>query len=242
MANILPEEETTTFEEAVYKNPQTSLDEQMSFIDNYRAAQSARNQQTIDETHNLGTDIPSNLGGLTGGEGYWTSRYQVPQTNSMLNDLRATAQAQALNELLANEQAMWKNRYQKAYNNYQRRAAARAATAAPSSPTTNTPQTTGDVDTENNVEGEYEVWQNVFAPSTKELAQHGSGTYTTTWNGQYNITTDQNGKVVAVTDANGKDATTAYNRQVSASGAKPVEGRSAAGTTTLPSWDSYGVR
>lgn len=233
MANILPENETTTFEEKVYVNPQTSLDEQLSFIDNYRTAQATRNQQITNETHNLGTDIPSNLGGLTGGEGYWTSRYQVPQTNTMLNDLRATAQAQALNDMLANEQAMWKNRYQKAYRDYQKRAAAKGNGGA--TPST---EVQGNVTPQSNVEAEGEVWQEVFAPSTKELAKNGPGTYSTTWNGQYNITTDQNGNVVAVTDANGKDAMAAWNRQKQASGAR---GTAAVGSVALPSWNSYGV-
>ena len=31
------------------------------------------------------------------------------------------AQAKALNDVLANEQAIWKNRYQQAYRNYQKR-------------------------------------------------------------------------------------------------------------------------
>jgi hypothetical protein len=53
---------------------------------------------------------------------YFTSRYQVPQTNSAVANLRAAAQAQALNEVLANEQAIWKKKYQDAYRDYQRKA------------------------------------------------------------------------------------------------------------------------
>lgn len=122
MANILPENETTTFEEQTYVNPETSLNEQNTFIENLRANQQQNNAQIQQDTHNLGTDVPSNLGGLVGGEGYFTSRYQTPQTNSLTTDLRATAQAQALGEVLQNQQAMWKNRYNEAYRAAQKRA------------------------------------------------------------------------------------------------------------------------
>lgn len=121
MANILPENETFTFEDREYVNPQVSLDEQNAFIDNLRQTQQQNTGGIVQQTRNLGTEVPSNLGGLVGGEGYWTSRYQTPQTNTLVSQLRATAQAQALNNVLENEQAIWKNRYQKAYRNYQRR-------------------------------------------------------------------------------------------------------------------------
>lgn len=113
---ILPDNEYTEFENRSYVNPQVSLDEQTAFIDNLRSTQQANNQQIKTDTYNLGTAVPSNLGGLTGGEGYFTSRYQTPQTNSLANDLRAVAQASALNQILENEQAKWKNRYNKARN------------------------------------------------------------------------------------------------------------------------------
>lgn len=116
MANILPENETFTFEDREYINPQVSLDEQNAFIDNLRQTQQQNTGSIVQQTRNLGTEVPSNLGGLVGGEGYWTSRYQTPQTVSLASQLRSTAQAKALNDVLANEQAMWKQRYQRAYN------------------------------------------------------------------------------------------------------------------------------
>lgn len=122
MANILPENETVTFEDQTYVKPETSLNEQTAFIENLRANQQQNNAQIQQDTHNLGTDVPSNLGGLVGGEGYFTSRYQTPQTNSLTAELRATAQAQALNQVLQNQQAMWKNRYNDAYRAAQKRA------------------------------------------------------------------------------------------------------------------------
>ena len=121
MATILPENEMTEVEGRVYINPQTGIDTTNAFIENLRQTQQANTQQIAQDTANLGTEVPSNLGGLTGGTGYWTSRYQAPQTNAAVANLRAAAQAQALNEVLANEQAIWKNRYQQAYRDYQKR-------------------------------------------------------------------------------------------------------------------------
>lgn len=128
---ILNDSDFVEVEGRYYTNPQVALDESNKFIDNLRSTQQANNQQIQTDTYNLGAAVPSNLGGLTspvtdgnGGAGmsYFTSRYQVPQTNSAVANLRAAAQAQALNEVLANEQAIWKKKYQDAYRNYQRRA------------------------------------------------------------------------------------------------------------------------
>lgn len=98
-----------------YINPQVSLDEQNAFIDNLRNMQQTDTAQITQDTHNLGTDLPSNLGGLSGGANYFKSRYQTPQTNSMISDLRATAQANALSTLMNNEIAKAKKRYNDAY-------------------------------------------------------------------------------------------------------------------------------
>ena len=141
--DILPENERVEFESRLYSNPQIGLDESSSFIEKLRQTQQGNTQQIIQDTANLGTEVPSNLGGLTGGTGYWTSRYQVPQTNAAVQNLRAAAQAQALNDVLANEQAIWKKRYQNAYRDYQKRQHNRI-----NNPTTNPSgdPTTGGVD------------------------------------------------------------------------------------------------
>lgn len=119
--DILPTDEFTTVENRRYLNPNLPVTATNQFIDNYRANQQAQNAQIAQQTQRLGTNVPSNLGGLTGAGSYFTSRYQTPQTNSALQDLRTAAQASALNQALANEQAMWKKRYQDAYNAYQKR-------------------------------------------------------------------------------------------------------------------------
>lgn len=122
MESYLPENEYKEFEGRAYLNPQVALDETNTFIENLKASQARQNKEIATDTQMLGTDVPSNLGGLIGGEGYFTSRYQTPQTASAVANLRATAQAAALNQVLANEQAAWKKRYQDAYRNYQKRA------------------------------------------------------------------------------------------------------------------------
>ena len=98
-----------------YINPQVSLAEQNAFINNLRNNQQDWTDETTSVTENLGTKIPSQLGGLTGGSGYFASRYQTPQTNSMVSDLRAAAQSQALSQLMNNEIAKAQKRYSDAY-------------------------------------------------------------------------------------------------------------------------------
>lgn len=98
-----------------YINPQVSLAEQNAFINNLRNNQQDWTDETLSVTENLGTKIPSQLGGLTGGSGYFASRYQTPQTNSMVSDLKAAAQSQALSQLMNNEIAKAKKRYSDAY-------------------------------------------------------------------------------------------------------------------------------
>ena len=117
---ILNDNEFVEVEGRGYVNPQVALDESNTFIDNLRSTQQANNQQIQTDTYDLGTEIPSNLGGLTGAESYFTSRYQTPQTVSAVANLRAAAQATALNQVLQNEQEMWKKRYNDAYRAYQK--------------------------------------------------------------------------------------------------------------------------
>ena len=171
---------STEVEGRRYLDPEVSLREQESFINNLRQSQADANKEIATQTYNLGTAVPSNLGGLTspvtdgnGGAGmsYFTSRYQVPQTNSAVANLRAAAQAQALNEVLANEQAVWKNRYQNAYRNYQKRQNARANASTPT--TTANPYT--------NVPGDDPDYETTTPEGTNETRIYGyPSAYTTT--------------------------------------------------------------
>ena len=98
-----------------YIKPEIYVDEQNAFIQNLRDTQGQRNAQIAQQTHNLGKDVPSNIGGLSGSEAYFNARYQTPQTNSLVADLKATAQAQALTTALNNELEKAKKRYNDAY-------------------------------------------------------------------------------------------------------------------------------
>lgn len=98
-----------------YINPQVALDEQNAFIQNLRDTQQTRNAQIAQDTHNLGTDVPSNIGGLNGSEAYFNARYQTPQTNYTIANIRAAAQSQALTDVMNNELNKAKKRYSDAY-------------------------------------------------------------------------------------------------------------------------------
>lgn len=126
---------STVVEDRRYINPQVGLDESNAFIENLRNTQQANTQEIAQDTYNLGTAVPSNLGGLGGAGSYFTSRYQTPQTNDAISTLRSAAQAQALNEALNNRLAQAKEKYSQAYRNYQRK----ARRAALGSGTTATP-------------------------------------------------------------------------------------------------------
>lgn len=102
--------EAYDFEGNKYVNPTLSRDEQMQFIDNLRAVQAGNNAGIQTDTKNLGTDVPSNQGGLAGGEDYFLERYQKPQLDGMVANLRASAQAKALSTVLANLSAQYKQR------------------------------------------------------------------------------------------------------------------------------------
>lgn len=98
-----------------YIKPEIGLNESNSFINSLRSMQQANNSQIRQDTYNLGTAVPSNVGGLVGGGSYFKSRLQTPQTNSLVADLKATMQAQALQEAMSNELTKAKKRYSDAY-------------------------------------------------------------------------------------------------------------------------------
>lgn len=133
---MIPENEIYSFEDKIYQLPEVSRDEQLRAADAVRANQQVTNQEIRTQTEQLGTDVPSIQGGLIGPESYFTARYQTPQTNAVVSQLRSAAQASALNQALANLQAQYQDRYQKAYRNYQKRA------SSAGNPTTINPSTT----------------------------------------------------------------------------------------------------
>lgn len=112
---IMNENEYLKVNDRYYVNPQLSVDESEQFLEKLKTAQAEGNARIAQETHNLGTDVPSSMGGLSGSGGVWQQRYQTPQVNSMVADLKATAQAQALNETLSNLMAQKQQEYKNAY-------------------------------------------------------------------------------------------------------------------------------
>lgn len=103
------------FEGRRYVNPQVSLDEQNAFINNLRDTQAQGAQEIEAQTYGLGTQVPSSQGGLAGGSGYFKARYQTPQVNQAVAELRSAAQSQALGQALGNELAKVQKRYKDAY-------------------------------------------------------------------------------------------------------------------------------
>ena len=99
-----------------YVDPNVLLADQNAFINNYRNLQAQNNAQIAQQTRALGTQVPSQLGGLTGGGSYFKSRYQTPQTNQAIAELRTAAQAQALQQALQNELEKAKKKYKDAQN------------------------------------------------------------------------------------------------------------------------------
>lgn len=128
---------STVVDDRRYIKPQVALDESNAFIDALRNTQGQRTAEVAQDTYNLGTAVPSNLGGLGGSGSYFTSRYQTPQTNEVVANLRATAQAQALNDAMNNALAQAKQRYNNAYKAAQRRNRSTSPTnpANPANPT-----------------------------------------------------------------------------------------------------------
>lgn len=109
------------FEGRRYIDPSVATTETNAFIDRFRETQRGNTQEISNQTEMLGTDVPSSLGGLTGAGSYFTGRYQIPQTNAVLQNLRTAALLAAANQAGKNELAMWQKRQQDAYNAYQRR-------------------------------------------------------------------------------------------------------------------------
>lgn len=111
-------------------NPTASSDMQNAFIDAYRNIQGENTAQIGTQAHALGSDLEAQYGGLHGPSEYMKSRYQTPQTESRVAGLRTASQLSALNQLMQNDVASWKDKYSQAYRDAKKRARQRAAAAA----------------------------------------------------------------------------------------------------------------
>ena len=119
----LDDEKIYEFEGDYYQSPTSMRDDIMSFVDSFRNTVKSDTSNIARQTQNLGTDISPSLGGLGGSSDYFAQRYQTLPVEAQVSNLRATAQADALNKLMKNELAQTKKRYQNAYKAAQRRAA-----------------------------------------------------------------------------------------------------------------------
>lgn len=150
MDNILNEFSTEVNGQR-YMRPEVVTNEYDQFVDNLRSAQAqhnAENRQTLD---NLGSypASQSNLGGLGGAESTFAAKYETVPTVNLVANLRATAQAKALETAMQNELNYYSDVYSKKLA-----AKRRSAVTAASQPTT--------VSDPSNTKGEVEM--NVKTP------------------------------------------------------------------------------
>ena len=145
-------------------SPTASSEMQQAFIDTYRQTQGEKTAQIGEQAHALGSDLEAQYGGLHGPSEYIKSRYQTPQTESRIANLRTAAQLSALNQILQNEQARWKDKYSQAYRDAQKRQRARQKAAATTSGSGgNTPYNiAGQEDITTNILEEKDVTEDAF--------------------------------------------------------------------------------
>lgn len=124
----MQDDEIITFEDRTYQSPTVSRDSQLEFIDTLRNVMGQKQNEVNASTYALGSQLPSNLGGLRGGEQTFEARYRTPQLEQTAANLRTAAQQSALNTALSNLQAAYKKRYNDAVLNYQKRAAVSSTT------------------------------------------------------------------------------------------------------------------
>ena len=113
------------YEDRRYVNPVTSRDEQLTFANNLRSVADNDIAKIKSDTYNLGTHVPSNMGGLTGSTGLWNKNFVSPKVESMTQGLRAVAQSSALENAMNNYLGQKKQQYQNAYKAAAKRAASR---------------------------------------------------------------------------------------------------------------------
>lgn len=163
-------------------SPTASRDMQQAFIDAYRQSQAENTAQIGTVAHALGSDLEAPYGGLHGPSDYIKSRYQTPQTESRVAGLRTAAQLSALNQLMANEQAKWEDKYNQAYRDYQKRAN-RSGSGGGSGSGSGTDASSLNITTETSSPDTIEVNTN---PNTSgnNIIQTGEGTYQNTETGE----------------------------------------------------------
>ena len=155
MDNILNEFSTEANGQR-YMNPDAHLSDSEAFLNNLRSAQAQHNAQVYSQTTNLGTypASQSNLGGLGGAESTFAAKYETAPAVSLAANLRATAQAKALETAMKNELNYYSDVYSKKLA--ERRNRGTTVTAQPSTPVTDPDNTKGEV--EKNVKTPHEYY------------------------------------------------------------------------------------
>ena len=193
------------FEDRRYVNPTLSRDEQLGFVDTLRDTVGRNTAQINTQTQALGSNLPSIQGGLTGLNGYFAQRYQTAPMEAQVNNLRATAQAKALNDLMTNYQNQAANRYNQAYRSYNKRH---------NTPTTTNPDTTADDPFTKSPLDDPNSDLNAQAPGTYYPKGAGSGTFYVTPDG-YGKVVDASGRITKTDDPNYAKASNGYYYDIS---------------------------
>ena len=180
------------YENRTYVNPQAVVDDTNSFVDNLRNVQSSENNRINQQTYNLGTQVPSTAGGLSGAENTYNTRYVTPKVNSMIAGLQQTAQQSALNTAMSNLQNQFQNQYNQAYRNAYAKANSGNKSSGDVETTTDEGNSTGRVELEG-VAGGYNV-ANVYVDD--DGVMHTTGEETVV---PFESTTTSNGATIGST-------------------------------------------
>lgn len=187
----MQDDEIITFEDRTYQSPTVSRDSQLEFIDTLRNVMGQKQNEVNSSTYALGSQLPSNLGGLGGGEPTFEARYRTPQLEQTAANLRTAAQQSALNTALSNLQTAYKKRYNDAVLNYQRRAA-NSTTKNSSTGSTAEPDTVAETIEEATID------QGSLSPdgSPNAVVSGPAGTTATNPDGDYTVYTNDKGESV----------------------------------------------
>lgn len=198
-----PEEYSIFENDRAYVNPTISRDETLAFADTLKDVQAKNNAQIASQTQSLGTAVPSIQGGLGGSESYFQQRYQTIPSEVARANLRATAQAKALNDLMTNAENQYKNRYNQAYRSAKARASAGGSgTGSNDGLPANVSVTTPDGDS-------------LYSAGSMTMSSDEGGTGISDVEGHYVKAYNANGNIVSTDDPNYAQADDGYYYNIS---------------------------
>lgn len=196
-----------------YLKPELATQENDAFIQNLRSVQAQQNAEIQKQTENLGSypASQSNLGGLGGAEPTWIDKYQTAPTNNLVADLRATAQAQALTQVLQNEVDYLQNKYKRLYQS-------KVRSAKNGGPTTTTDGDgspwDGEFDEEETDGGLTAYTAQGIGGASRSSKQPAGSTWTTYERDNYIFTQDQDGHIVNTDHPDYRKASNGFFYQV----------------------------